>query len=238
MDRPPLRNYTIYAWLSYKDGELAASRSLRDATNCYACQRKVDVRKGTLRPPEPPIPVRATCMHHPTIRFCWTIALTALLLHARLVIPKLTDLAILELASQPSLERLAAAGLPNLTEQAAFFLAEHAFELEQLHLSYCPRLTLDGIRVILRRLTKLVNVGLSGVPAMRRMGVRRYSAKPPEVSRVRPHDQQQALKACLHSRRGTTKPSRACIVYSRGQTFGSCLNSWRKKSGENERQSG
>ncbi|KAI0722349.1 RNI-like protein [Cerioporus squamosus] len=92
----------------------------------------------------------------------------------------LTDLAILELASQPRLERLAAAGLPKLTEQAAFFLAEHAFELEQLHLSYCPRLTLDGVRTMLRRLTKLANVGLSGVPAMRRMGVRRFSEKAPE----------------------------------------------------------
>ncbi|RPD66849.1 RNI-like protein [Lentinus tigrinus ALCF2SS1-7] len=95
-------------------------------------------------------------------------------------IPGLTDLAILEFASQPNLTRLAAAGLPKLTEQATFFLAEHAFELEQLHLSYCPRLTLVGIRTMLRRLTKLMNVGLSGVPAMRRMGIRRFSQEPPE----------------------------------------------------------
>ncbi len=125
--------------------------------------------------------VWSTFVHH-LLRFSWTIALTALSLHKTPVIPGLTDLAILEFASKPRMERLAAAGLPGLTEQAAFFLAEHAFGLGQLHLGYCPRLTLDGVRTMLRRLTKLEIVGLSGVPAMRRMGVRRFSEKPPEVS--------------------------------------------------------
>ncbi|KAI0774587.1 RNI-like protein [Fomes fomentarius] len=92
----------------------------------------------------------------------------------------LTDLVVLELASLPRLERLAAAGLPRLTDHAAFFLAEHAFELEQLHLSYCVRLSLDGVRAMLRRLTKLERLSLTGVPAMRRRGVRRFSERPPE----------------------------------------------------------
>lgn len=96
--------------------------------------------------------------------------------------PRLTDLAVLALASLPRLERLAAAGLPKLTDQAAFALAEHAPVLAHLQLSYCVRLTLDGIGALLRRLTKLQELSLSGVPAMQRRGVRRFSDRPHEVS--------------------------------------------------------
>ncbi|KAI1796074.1 RNI-like protein [Ganoderma leucocontextum] len=95
--------------------------------------------------------------------------------------PRLTDLAVLELASLPRLERLAAAGLTKLTDQAAFFLAVHAPALEHLHLSYCVGLTLDGVQALLRRLTRLQYLSLSDVPAMQRRGVRRFSDRPHEV---------------------------------------------------------
>ncbi|TBU46010.1 RNI-like protein [Dichomitus squalens] len=89
--------------------------------------------------------------------------------------PRLTDLAIQELATLPRLRRLAAAGLPRVTDQAAFFLAEHARGLAQLHLSFCTRLTLEGVRALLRRLAELEHLSLSGVPALRRRGVSRFS---------------------------------------------------------------
>ena len=92
--------------------------------------------------------------------------------------PRLTDLAVLELATLPRLTRLAAAGLPRLTDHAAFFLAEHAPGLAYLHLSFCVRLTLDGVQTLLRRLTKLEHLSLSGVPAMRRRGISRFSDAP------------------------------------------------------------
>ena len=98
--------------------------------------------------------------------------------HPNVVIPGLTDLAVLELATLPRLQRLAAAGLPLLTDHAAFSLAEHAFGLAHLHLSFCARLTLDGVQALLRRLTKLEHLSLSGVPAMRRRGVARFSEAP------------------------------------------------------------
>lgn len=100
------------------------------------------------------------------------------------VMPRLTDLTVLALASLPRLARLAAAGLPKLTDQAAFFLAEHAPALEHLHLSYCVRLTLDAVQTLLRRLTKLQSLSLSGVPALQRRGVRRFADRPREVSIV------------------------------------------------------
>ena len=97
--------------------------------------------------------------------------------------PRLTDLSVLALSSLPRLERLAAAGLPKLTDQAAFALAEHAPALAHLQLSYCARLSLDGVRVVLCRLAKLQELGLSGVPAMQRRGIRRFADRPHEVSR-------------------------------------------------------
>ncbi|KAI0371546.1 RNI-like protein [Pilatotrama ljubarskyi] len=95
-------------------------------------------------------------------------------------IPNLSDLVVLELAALPHLRRLAAAGLPRLTDNAAYFLAEHASELELLHLTYCIRLTLDGVRALLRQLTRLEHLSLSGIAALRRRGVRRFSEAPPE----------------------------------------------------------
>ncbi|KAI0751109.1 RNI-like protein [Daedaleopsis nitida] len=95
-------------------------------------------------------------------------------------ITRLTDLVVLELASLPRLQTLGVAGLPRLTDHAMFFAAEHAFELEELHLSYCIGLTLDGVRAVLRRLAKLEHISLSGVPAMKRRGVRRFSDGCPE----------------------------------------------------------
>ncbi|KAI9000708.1 RNI-like protein [Trametes punicea] len=95
-------------------------------------------------------------------------------------IHSLSDLAVLELAALPRLQRLAAAGLPRLTDNAVCFLAEHAAALETLHLSYCAQLTLDGVRALLRRLGKLEHLGLCGVPALGRRGVRRFSEAPPE----------------------------------------------------------
>ncbi|KAI0776135.1 RNI-like protein [Trametes elegans] len=95
-------------------------------------------------------------------------------------IPALSDLVVLEISALPRLQQLAAGGLPKLTDNAALFLAEHALELELLHLADCTRLTLDGVRAILRRLQKLEHLGLSGIPAMRRRGVRRFSEPAPE----------------------------------------------------------
>ena len=103
---------------------------------------------------------------------------------ARAVAAGLTDLSVLELASLPRLQRLSAAGLPRLTDNALFFMAEHAPELEQLHLPYCGGVHLDGVRAVLRRLARLEQVNLSGVPAMRRLGIRRFSESPPEVRTV------------------------------------------------------
>ncbi|KAH9927270.1 uncharacterized protein B0H18DRAFT_1003809 [Fomitopsis serialis] len=90
----------------------------------------------------------------------------------------LTDLAILELATLPQLQRLSASGLPRLTDNALLFLAEHAESLQRLHFSQCRRITLDAVHVLLRKLNKLEHFSASGVPALRRAGVERFSDKP------------------------------------------------------------
>ena len=102
----------------------------------------------------------------------------------RTVIPRLTDLAVLAVGSLPRLQRLAAGGLPRVTDNALFFVAEHAFELQDLHMSFCGGLSLEGVRAVLRRLGRLEQVSLSGVSVMRRRGIRRFSERAPEVRRA------------------------------------------------------
>ncbi|KAH9833766.1 uncharacterized protein C8Q71DRAFT_860039 [Rhodofomes roseus] len=90
----------------------------------------------------------------------------------------LTDLAILELGTLPRLQRLSASGLPRLTDNALLFLAEHAESLQRLHFCQCRHITLDAVHVLLRKLSGLKHFSVSGVPALRRTGIERFSDKP------------------------------------------------------------
>ncbi|KAH9943157.1 RNI-like protein [Epithele typhae] len=92
---------------------------------------------------------------------------------------QLTDLAVLALSGLERLRSLAAGGLPKVTDQALFALAEHGAALSELHFPFCPKLTLEGVKVVVRRLGGLEELGLSGVPALRRQGIRRFSELPP-----------------------------------------------------------
>ena len=94
----------------------------------------------------------------------------------------LTDLAVLELGTLPQLQRLAASGLPYLTDNALFFLAEHAESLQRLHICQCKRITLDAIHILVRKLSQLEHLNASGVPALKRAGVERFSDQPSAVS--------------------------------------------------------
>ena len=94
----------------------------------------------------------------------------------------LGDLAVLELATLPSLRRLSLVQLRKLTDNAVFFLAEHTPTLERLHLSHCDGLSLDSIHHVIRKLPELVHLSATGVPALTRPGVERFSEPPPQVS--------------------------------------------------------
>ncbi|OCH94311.1 RNI-like protein [Obba rivulosa] len=93
---------------------------------------------------------------------------------------RLTDLAATELGALPHIRRLVLVGLPRLTDNTLLFLAEHAPELTRLHIAHCPALSLPGLHVALRKLPRLEHLGVSGVPALERAGVARFSEPPPE----------------------------------------------------------
>ncbi|KAH9948766.1 RNI-like protein [Amylocystis lapponica] len=93
---------------------------------------------------------------------------------------RLTDLSLLELVALPHLHRLSAEGLPRLTDVAVLFLAEHASVLERLHLSYCRRISLHAVHVLLRKVSTLEHLSMSGVSSFRRTGVARFSERAPE----------------------------------------------------------
>ena len=97
------------------------------------------------------------------------------------VCSNLGDLAVLELATLPSLRRLSLVQLDKLTDNAVFFLAEHTPTLERLHLSHCNGLSLDSIHHAIKKLSELVHLSATGVTALSRPGVERFSERPSQV---------------------------------------------------------
>ncbi|KAJ3558309.1 hypothetical protein NM688_g995 [Phlebia brevispora] len=94
---------------------------------------------------------------------------------------KLSDLAILELATLPNLRRLSMVGLTRVTRVGLSFLAEHAHNLAHLHISQCTddSIDLDVIQFLLEKLVHLEYFSGSGVHALTRKGVKRFSESPP-----------------------------------------------------------
>jgi hypothetical protein len=91
-------------------------------------------------------------------------------------------MAVLELATLPSLRRLSLVQLRKLTDNAVYFLSEHTPTLERLHLSHCDGLSLDSIHHAIRKLPELVHLSATGIPALVRPGVERFSEQPPQAS--------------------------------------------------------
>lgn len=91
-------------------------------------------------------------------------------------------MSVFELAGLPSLRRLSLVRVHKLTDIGLFSLAEHATELERLHLSYCDRLSLDAAHLLLQKLERLQHLTATGIPAFRRKGVQRFSEPTPVVS--------------------------------------------------------
>ena len=75
------------------------------------------------------------------------------------------------------------AGLPKVTRIGLSFLAEHALQLGHLHISHCTDETidLDVIQLILRKFAQLENFSGSGVRALTRKGIKRFSEQPSPV---------------------------------------------------------
>lgn len=71
--------------------------------------------------------------------------------------------------------------MQKLTDIAIFSLAEHAECLERLHLSYCDRLSLDALHLLLRKRRKLQHLTATGIPSFKRKGIGRFSDAPPAV---------------------------------------------------------
>lgn len=96
----------------------------------------------------------------------------------------LSDMAIFELSGLSHLRRLSVMRVHKLTDIALFALAEYAAGLEQLNISYCDRLSLEAIHLLLRQLMSLEYFTATGVPCMKRPGLERFSDSPPPVCPV------------------------------------------------------
>ncbi|KAF9076823.1 hypothetical protein BDP27DRAFT_1312648 [Rhodocollybia butyracea] len=90
----------------------------------------------------------------------------------------LTDMSVFELAGLASLRRLSLIRV-HITDIAIFSLAEHAWTLERLYISYCDHVSLDAIHTLLKNLTRLQHLSATGIPSLKRKGVARFSDPPP-----------------------------------------------------------
>ncbi|KAG6831395.1 hypothetical protein H0H92_010997 [Tricholoma furcatifolium] len=97
----------------------------------------------------------------------------------KLVCRNLTDMSVFELASLKGLRRLSLVRMQKLTDIAIFSLAEHATCLERLHLSYCDRISLDAVHMLLSKRRELHHLTATGIPSFRRKGVERFSDPSP-----------------------------------------------------------
>lgn len=90
-------------------------------------------------------------------------------------------MSVFELAGLEKLHRLVLVRVPKLTDNAIYYLGEHARSLERLHLSYCDRISLKALHHLLRHAPRLNHLTATGVPAARRMGLSRFSDRAPQV---------------------------------------------------------
>ncbi|KAF5388012.1 hypothetical protein D9615_000545 [Tricholomella constricta] len=88
-------------------------------------------------------------------------------------------MSVFEFASLKSLRRLSLVRVQKLTDIGIFSLAEHATCLERLHVSYCDRLSLDALHLLLRKRRNLQHLTATGIPSFRRKGIERFSDSPP-----------------------------------------------------------
>ncbi|KAF7332041.1 Carbohydrate esterase family 9 protein [Mycena kentingensis (nom. inval.)] len=86
----------------------------------------------------------------------------------------LTDMSVFCLAELRYIRRLSLVRIHRMTDIAIFAIAEHALDLERLNLSYCDKLSLDAVHLLLKRLVRLQNFSATGIPAFRRTGVQRF----------------------------------------------------------------
>jgi F-box and leucine-rich repeat protein GRR1 len=108
-------------------------------------------------------------------------------------------MAVFELAGLTNLQRLSLVRVQKLTDNAVFFLAEHATGLERLHLSYCDRLSLFAVQHLLRKLVKLQHLTATGIPAFKRKGIKRFSDPPPSVSVIINYRVMSLITFVLHA---------------------------------------
>ncbi|KAF8076557.1 hypothetical protein FPV67DRAFT_1407229 [Lyophyllum atratum] len=103
----------------------------------------------------------------------------------------LTDMSVFEFAALKGLRRLSLVRVQKLTDIAIFSIAEHAECLERLHLSYCDRLSLDAMHLLLRKRRNLQHLTATGIPSFKRSGIQRFSDPPPATY---DSDQQAAFR--------------------------------------------
>lgn len=97
----------------------------------------------------------------------------------------LTDASLYALATLPKLRRIGLVRCPNIGHQGVISLAfpqpgVPERPLERLHLSYCPKVTLESVLIITNYCKRLVHLSLTGIPCFLTEDILSLRRAPPE----------------------------------------------------------
>lgn len=97
----------------------------------------------------------------------------------------LTDASLYALATLPKLRRIGLVRCPNIGHQGVISLAVPQpgvpeRPLERLHLSYCPKVTLESVLIITNYCKRLVHLSLTGIPCFLTEDILSLRRAPPE----------------------------------------------------------
>ncbi|KAJ2925666.1 hypothetical protein H1R20_g11432, partial [Candolleomyces eurysporus] len=111
---------------------------------------------------------------------------------------ELTDKSVLELSKLPRLRRIGLVRVSKITDTAIYALAVRvASTLERAHLSFCTKITLKAIYLLLKRAPKLSHLSLTGIPVFMVPELQRFRRETPKE-----FNEYQRSIFCVYSGRG------------------------------------
>jgi F-box and leucine-rich repeat protein GRR1 len=96
---------------------------------------------------------------------------------------RLGDDTVVALATLPKLKRIGLVKCQNITDRAIMALTRNprtSVSLERIHLSYCDKLTVEAISVLVVHCRRLTHLSLSFIPAFQRKEFQRFCRPPPK----------------------------------------------------------
>ncbi|KAI5781648.1 SCF E3 ubiquitin ligase complex F-box protein grrA [Peziza echinospora] len=147
----------------------------------------------------------------------------------------LTDASVMELTNLPKLKRVGLVKCQKITDASIIALVakQQTCVLERVHLSYCVKLTIEGITKLLNKCYRLTHLSLTGIDTFLHDDLKQFCREPPEdftphqrvvfcvfsgpgVMRLRHHLNQRANQLQMQQHRQMAPPPEASGMHMNG----------------------